>query len=55
MKKYKRECGKANYRCRDNRKIGIKVDDSYQKSEEVSRSKRHIKEHMENNETFETV
>jgi hypothetical protein len=33
-------------------KIGIKMDNSYQKSETVSGRKTHLKEHMENDETF---
>ena len=36
-----------------NLKIGMNVNDSYHKSEEVSRWKAHIKENMENNEIFQ--
>ena len=49
-----RPYGKGKFRNMDNTKLGIKVDDLYQKSEEVSGWKMYMKEHTENSECFNT-
>ena len=44
----KKPCGKRKNLSTDNTKIGIKVDNSYWRNEEVFEWKTHIKEQMEN-------